>query len=103
MQLGYHSDNTRLSQNRGDLLAFNDVPNDLNLQQGWMYFEKVADGSNGFDWGFRFDGMYGTDAQKTQAFGNDNDTWDAAASYDHGVYGWALPQAYLEVANSTCD
>ncbi len=71
-QLGYHSDNTRFSQTRGDLLAFNDVPGDINLQQGYLWAGKEADGSNGMDWGFRFDAMYGTDAQKTQAFGNDN-------------------------------
>ena len=47
--------------------------------------------------------LYGTDAQKTQAFGNPGagvrgfGFYDA--SLDHGYYGWAIPQAYLEVAN----
>ncbi len=40
--------------------------------------------------------MYGTDAQKTQAFGNPPaagaEGWDN--DWDHGVYGWAIPQAY---------
>jgi hypothetical protein len=36
--------------------------------------------------------MYGTDAQKTQAFGQPTG-WDT--SWDNGAYGWALPQAYL--------
>jgi hypothetical protein len=65
--------------------------------------EKAADGtSNACDWGFRADMMYGTDAQKTQAFGNpgavnrNQGTWDA--SLDHGAYGWAIPQLYAEVA-----
>ena len=46
--------------------------------------------------------VYGTDAQKTQAFGNPGagvrgfGTFDA--SLDHGEYGWAIPQAYAEVA-----
>ena len=45
--------------------------------------------------------IYGTDAQKTQAFGNPGagvrnfGTYDA--SLDHGEYGWAMPQAYGEV------
>ncbi len=34
--------------------------------------------------------LYGVDAQKTQAFGNNNGSWDN--SFDHGVYGWAIPQ-----------
>ena len=97
-QLGYHDEATRLSTVRGDGLAFNDVPHRVNLQQQWLWFEKVAEAPCcGWDWGFRFDVMYGTDAQKTQAFGNDDNVWDT--SLDHGVYGWAMPQAYVEVAS----
>ncbi len=102
-QFGYHSDNTRQSQQRGDLLSFNDVPDKVNLHQQYFWMEKVAEAPCcGVDWGFRFDVMYGTDAQKTQAFGNDGANnvgqgkWDA--SLDHGTYGWALPQLYAEVA-----
>jgi hypothetical protein len=44
--------------------------------------------------------MYGVDAQKTQAFGNSPpgapNNWDN--SWDHGIYGFALPQAYLDYA-----
>jgi hypothetical protein len=97
-QVGYHSAATRLSTTRGDLFSFNDVPHGLNLHQQWMWFEKVAEApACGWDWGFRFDIMYGTDAQKTQAFGNDDPLWDT--TLDHGVYGWAMPQAYVEVAS----
>lgn len=99
-QLGYHSDETRFSQDFGDGLAFNDVPNGLRWQQQWFYFEKLAEADEcRGDWGFRFDIMYGTDAQKTQAFGNDNARWDHAESFDHGIYGWAMPQAYLQLAH----
>ncbi|TWT85857.1 hypothetical protein Pla123a_06640 [Posidoniimonas polymericola] len=97
-ELGYNSNNVRLSQNRGDVLAFGDTPDQLNLNQQWMWFEKVADGSCGLDWGFRFDVMYGTDASKTVAFGNDSARWDTSTGFQHGVYGWAMPQAYLELA-----
>jgi hypothetical protein len=95
-QWGYHDQATPLSNAYGEGLSFNDVPNQLNAQQQWIYLGKEADGSNGFDWGFRFDGLYGTDAQKTQAFGNPGDQWDNP--WDNGVYGWAIPQMYGEVA-----
>ena len=68
-QFGYHDQQTPLSTARGDLRAFNDVPKDLNLQQQWFYLGKQADGSRGWDWGFRADILYGTDAQKTQEIG----------------------------------
>lgn len=98
-QLGYYSDNDRFSVSDGDLLSFNDVPDGLRLQQQWLWFEKLAEASEcRGDWGFRFDIMYGTDAQKTQAFGNDDARWDHAESFDHGIYGWALPQAYVQLA-----
>ena len=48
------------------------------------------------DWGYRGDILYGVDAQKTQAYGNNSGSWDN--SFDNGVYGWAIPQAYAEVA-----
>ncbi|MEM9186871.1 MAG: hypothetical protein AAGB00_10280, partial [Planctomycetota bacterium] len=75
-QIGYHSEQTPLSTDFGDVLAFNDVPDQLNLHQQWFWFEKKADGSRGGDWGFRADILYGTDASKTQAFGNPPGEWD---------------------------
>ncbi|TWT85295.1 hypothetical protein Pla123a_01020 [Posidoniimonas polymericola] len=102
-QLGYHTDQTPLSVTRGDLGAFNDVPGGIRLQQQWFWIGRDADGSCGPDLGFRFDLMYGTDAQKTQAFGNPGagtpgfGSWDA--SLDHGYYGWAMPQLYGELAD----
>jgi hypothetical protein len=70
------------------------------LHQAWFYTEKLADTEGcSPDYGYRFDMLYGTDAQKTQAFGNsgapDPDGWDN--SWDHGVYGWAIPQLYAEI------
>lgn len=95
-QLGYHSDPTPLSVTKGDLGAFNDVPNNLRWQQQWFWIGKEANSCAGPDWGFRFDLLYGTDAQKTQAFGNSGGTWDV--TWDHGIYGWAAPQFYGELA-----
>jgi hypothetical protein len=101
IQISYHSDTTGLSQDFNDGLAFNDLPDQINLQQAWVFVERTPEAECcSSDWGYRFDMMYGTDAQKLQANGNpraDNfgqGRWDA--SFDHGYYGWAMPQAYAE-------
>jgi hypothetical protein len=91
-----------LSQSYNDLLSFDDVPDHVHFNQVWLYAERTTDGACGWDLGGRFDILYGTDAQKTQAFGNprasqrNRGSWDA--SLDHGEYGWAMPQAYAELA-----
>ncbi|MBX3431926.1 MAG: porin [Pirellulales bacterium] len=101
-QIGGVTDFTPLSTASNDLLSFNDHRDRIDLHQQWFYLGKVADGSSGFGLGGRVDVVYGIDAQKTQAFGNPNagvpgfGTWDA--SLDHGSYGWAIPQAYGEIA-----
>jgi hypothetical protein len=78
--------------------VFNTHPNRVNLHQQWLYAERVADGSCGLDIGFRFDAVYGVDAQNTQAFGNPPGTYDFMNGFDHGIYGFAFPQLYGEVA-----
>lgn len=101
--IAYYNKNIPLSQNFDDLLSFDDIPDHANLAQQWFYIGKVADGSGGRDFGGRIDVLYGTDAQKAQAFGNPGAATRGQgffdASLDHGYYGWAIPQAYLEVAN----
>jgi len=98
----YYDNNIPLSQTKDDLLSFDDVPDRMNLAQQWFYIGRTADGSGGLDWGGRMDVVYGTDAQKTQSFGNPGagvrgqGTFDA--SWDHGYYGWAMPQLYGELA-----
>lgn len=95
-QFGYHTHHTPLSSATvpaGSGLSFNDVPSHINAHQVVAYIEKEAAGDCYWDWGFRFDLMYGTDAQKTQAFGGTPNNWDNP--WDYGEYGWALPQAYL--------
>nr|WP_315853738.1 porin [Novipirellula artificiosorum] len=89
MQLGYHSNAIPL---------FNNRPDEVQLQQAWLYAEKAIDTSCGFDIGGRIDYLYGTDAQNTQAFGIDNNHWDNGwdnGSTDNG-YGHAMPQLYAE-------
>lgn len=90
VQFGYSSNNTGL---------FNQHPHRFNNHQSWLYIEKVADGSCGWDFGYRADLMYGVDAQDTQAFGNNPGNWDYQNGWDHGIYGWAMPQLYAEIAN----
>ena len=95
-QFGYHTESNDL---------FNSHPDQLNLQQAWLFAEKVAtprDGG-GLGWGWRFDAVYGVDGPDTQAFGNSlNAAGDARGfdnPFDFGAgFGWAIPQLYLEVA-----
>lgn len=87
-QLGYHTYNTPFN--------FNQHADRVNLHQQWLYAEKVADGSCGLGWGGRIDYVYGVDAQDTQAFGTQQSGWDNP--WDNGIYGHALPQAYVEAA-----
>jgi hypothetical protein len=77
----------------------------LSNHQSWLYAEKVAEtGTCCWDWGFRADLMYGLDADDTQAFGNPPGTWDYLNGWDTGtavnpgLYGWAMPQLYGEIA-----
>lgn len=97
--MGYHDGITPNASGVNDAGSFNNHPHRFNLHQGWLYAEKVADGSNGMDWGFRTDIMYGVDAADTQAFGNNAGNWDFQNGFDHGQYGWAIPQVYGEVAS----
>ncbi len=92
LQAGYHDKTDG---------RFNSHPGRVNLHQGYVYMQKTANGENGLDWGFRTDLVYGVDGLDTQAFGNNPGNWDFRNGFDHGSYGWALPQAYVELA--TCD
>jgi Putative beta-barrel porin-2, OmpL-like. bbp2 len=69
------------------------------LNQAYLYAAKVADGSKGFDWGFRADVLFGVDGRDAQSFGNKpTGSWDFNNGFDHGQYSWAFPQLYGEVA-----
>lgn len=94
IQSGYHNRDTSGTANGG----FNNRPGKYGLHQAWFYAEKVADGSCGLDWGGRMDVMYGLDANDTQAFGNNPGRWDYQNGWDHGSFGFAMPQLYGEVA-----
>jgi hypothetical protein len=78
--------------------VFNTKPNGFRPQQNWLYAERKANGENGLDWGFRVDWLYGLDAQNTQAFGNEFGRYDFSDPFTKGEYGFAIPQAYGELA-----
>lgn len=88
---GYYSDSDGL---------WNTYDDGYRINQAWIYAERKAPRCCRPTFGFRFDAAYGVDAQNFQAFGNppdaDPEGWDNG--WDHGRYGWALPQAYGEIA-----
>lgn len=88
-QWGYHNNNDGV---------FNTYPDHFQAQQQYLYAGWKADGSDGIGIGGQVDVVYGTDASNTQAFGNNPGNWDYQNGFDHGTYGWALPQAYGEIA-----
>ncbi len=85
LQMGYHSDSNGL---------FNSHPDDLNIHQMYMAIEREADPDSDLGLGFRMDLVYGVDAQDVQSFGNDDADFDNDVDWDHGIYGWAMPQLY---------
>lgn len=94
LQMGYHTEGA----NGIGTGLFNNYPNAVQFQQAWMYAEKEAENYGcGWDWGFRFDYVYGTDGIDTQAFGNEPGDWDQTWNAG-GFYGHAIPQLYAEVA-----
>ena len=94
--VGYHNRET---------ILFNDRSGQLAPHQIWLYAENAADRCGSWDLGYRVDTFYGLDAQNTQAFGNEPtgapEDWDN--SWDNGAFGWAMPQAYFQLANSIWD
>ncbi|MEJ7589966.1 MAG: outer membrane beta-barrel protein [Planctomycetaceae bacterium] len=72
--------------------------NNFNLRQQGLYIGKLADGSKGVDWGFRVETIYGVDAGEGQSFGNNPGEFDFLNGWDHGIYEWAMPQLYAEMA-----
>lgn len=67
---------------------------DFQLNQLWGGVKKVADGSNGLDWGFGAELFYGTEAWFAQSYGD--------ASFDYGWqdgdYYLAIPELYVQLA-----
>jgi len=100
------NDNARHDGFNGPV-TFQDRTSELQLNQLNFFLQKAITASgDSFDWGGRFDFMYGTDSIFTQAYGNpvaNNYTgigqprgnWDLGLTGDR-FYGIALPNAYAE-------
>ncbi len=98
VQFGYQNHPDGSFTGNGPFLSQHEH-NRFNLNQMYVYIAKVADGTKGFDWGYRADLMYGVDGNEAQSFGNINPGhWDYLNGWDHGSYEWAMPQLYGEVA-----
>ncbi|CAL1241473.1 porin [Candidatus Methylocalor cossyra] len=91
-------------------VTFGDRSAELQLNQAYVWLQKAVEVSGErWDFGARFDFLYGTDAIFTQAYGvpaTDPKTgqllnrgnWDLhLTSFNNRFYGIALPQAYAEV------
>ena len=72
--------------------------NNVNLNQQALYLNKTADGSNGIGVGYRAEMIYGVDGNEAQSFGNNAGRYDYLNGWDRGIYEFALPQLYAEVA-----
>ncbi|MCX7421251.1 MAG: outer membrane beta-barrel protein [Planctomycetia bacterium] len=106
IQMGYQSNPDGAFTGNGPFLNQREHSS-FNLNQAYIYIAKVADGSKGFDWGYRADFLFGVDGNEAQAFGNVNQKhWDYLNGWGgpsnpqgtHGPYEFALPQLYGEVA-----
>lgn len=98
MQWGYQNNPDGAFTGNGPFLSQKEWDR-FNLNQQYFYLGKVADGSEGLDWGFRTDIFYGVDGNEGQSFGNINPGhYDYLNGWDHGIYEWAMPQLYGEVA-----
>jgi hypothetical protein len=100
------NDNARHDGFNGPV-TFQDRTSELQLNQlnGFLQKSVAASGSD-FDWGGRFDLMFGSDSIFTQAYGNPvlnphtglaepRGNWDLKLSGDR-FYGFAMPNAYAE-------
>ena len=95
--------------NNNGAVTFHDRSGEFQMNQANLFLQKaVTVAGDKFDWGFRFDAMYGTDAIFTQAYGvptadlsnsqsrKNRGNWDLHLANTGRFYGLALPQAYAE-------
>ena len=100
------NDNARHDGFNGPV-TFQDRTSEFQLNQLNAFLQKsVTTGGDKFDWGGRFDIMFGSDSVFTQAYGNPafnpqsgnlepRGNWDLKLSGDR-FYGFAMPNAYAE-------
>jgi hypothetical protein len=100
------NDNARHDGFNGPV-TFQDRTAELQLNQLNAFLQKsITTSGDAFDWGGRFDIMFGSDSVFTQAYGNPvlnprsglaepRGNWDLKLSGDR-FYGFAMPNAYAE-------
>lgn len=88
------------SDNFNGPVTWTDRSNTPSLNQLYLFAEKATDtGGCGWDWGWRIDAMYGTDARFTTASGLETRGYYSGSKWStQRFYGPALPQAYVEGA-----
>ncbi|MEX0977742.1 MAG: outer membrane beta-barrel protein, partial [Pirellulales bacterium] len=81
-------------------VTWTDRSNEITMNQMYLFAERATDtGGSGWDWGYRIDGMYGTDARFTTASGLETRGYFTSPKWStQRFYGPALPQFYLEGA-----
>jgi hypothetical protein len=79
-------------------VTFGDRASELQVNQLYFYIQRAVNTEGGsWDFGGRFDFLYGTDAVFTQAYGSPKGHWDLRLLNSDRFYDIALPQAYFEV------
>jgi len=93
-------------------MTFNDRANQVQMNQVYFYLQKaITVSGDEWDWGGRFDGMYGSDSIFTQAYGTpyqnqaasayspyNRGNWDLNLGSHNNLYNaFALPQAYASL------
>ena len=79
-------------------VTFGDRSGEYQLNQLYLYFQRAVTAGDSWDFGGRFDFMYGTDAVFTQAYGSPRGHWDLnLIKGGERFYDMAFPQAYFEM------
>jgi hypothetical protein len=82
------------SDGNNGTVILNDLANQYMMNQLWLYAEREVDnGGVGWDWGGRFDVVYGTDGQYFQMVDGLEESWGQT-----GHYQIALLRFYFDVA-----
>lgn len=97
LNAGFSINPDRPADNFNGPIGFSDRANELQLNQLYLYLERLVGGSaDSWSWGGRLDFVFGSDAFYTRSMGDIGDHWDSHLLHER-IYGIAFPQAYLDV------
>jgi hypothetical protein len=99
IDLGFTYNAREPASNYNGVITFNDRDDELQMNQLYLVVEKVAESDYCcWDWGYRVDFLYGTDARFTQAVGLElNQDGSQGLNAGHRFYHLAFPQLYLDL------